>query len=128
MFKWFAKKILKKELAALRKRALPKLPPLYVDVDDTDQLAYWREMAKWADDLNARRFAFEEINSVLNRLITVGNDNSEQFWVLQGYLASLNRFIRLPDMVEEKLKEVLNKIENPNGKEEELASISEINT
>lgn len=111
MLKWLARLILRKELEKIERYRRIDEMSMYIDLDTSDQLAYWRSLAKWSMDKNARRWAFERLNKLLIKLAKVTNEDSHNFYVLQGMIAEMDNFIQMPRIVEDKLKEVYAEIE-----------------
>lgn len=124
MFKWLARKILKKEIAELKRRAWPKTE-LYIDHDDADEISFWQDVYKWAQNENAQRWAFKEINSLLNELVKVTAAESHKFWGVQGAIEQMSRFMNLSDHIEQKLAQVRADNKSKQKKETEPDSISQ---
>lgn len=118
-------KKLKKRIAELEAelKAYRTESKVYEDLHDPDRITFWRNMLKWAGDVNARKFAFEQVNKVLVRMIGVKPENMQDFYILQGCLAQLNAFLRLPSIIEQELKAAQDKFKKED--EEEEVSISD---
>jgi len=129
MLRWLAKRILKKELAKLKKYEDNDRKHIYIDEDSPDELVRLREMLEWSENINARRYAFERLNSLLVDNVRVSNDNSQDFYVIQGAMAEMNKFMKMSDNIGDKIDEVLaaRKALTDPEPEDESMSISEIN-
>jgi hypothetical protein len=96
---------------------------LYIDCDTPDKVGYWKELSKWANSEMSRKWAFERLNMLMNRLVAVGPQNSHDFYVIQGAMAEVQNFIDMPNIVDARLREAA--IAAGLVKEKEEESISE---
>ena len=99
-----------------------KVPKIYIDCDTPDRVGYWKELASWARGDASRKWAFERLNMLMNRLIAVGPQNTQDFYVIQGAMAEIQNFIDMPELVEEKLKEAMTAVGLIKEKQEESIS------
>ncbi len=100
---------------------------VFEDVFDSDQISIWKDMLKWADDKQARIFGFDEINSLLNKMAAI-DDKVTEFYRIQGALEQMDRFLRLPQVIETKLEYAIGEANSENEPDDEPSeSMSDIN-
>lgn len=124
MIKWILKllflRVFKQEMCQIRTQYLDKHAPFSIVTDDEDELQFWREINRWADDRNASRYAAKRVDSILGDLMGIAPGDEKKFYICQGQLAEVYKFANLSEFTVEKFKEIESKFtEKTDGVEPE---------
>ena len=102
-----------------------KLAQISIQTGDEDQITFWREVERWAENLNAKRYAAKRLESVLLELMSITKEDVHKFYMCQGQLIELFKFSNLPGLVKDKIDEVIEGINSQNDPQQEESSLTE---
>ena len=102
-----------------------RLAQLSIQTDDEDQIAFWRNVERWAGDINAKRYAAKRLEAVLVEIMAITKEDVHKFYMAQGQLIELFKFSNLPGLLKDKIDEVIEGINSENEPHEEEGSLTE---